>query len=62
MSPSTATKGSRYQVRVRRPKSTFIPTYTGTFLGADGNWSLFELDDGVRLRVDEWSLVGLEPA
>lgn len=62
VSPSAATKGHRYQIQCRRPKSAHHPTYTGTYLGADGEWSLFELDDGVRLRVDEWSLVGLELA
>lgn len=62
MSPPKPAKGQRYLVQCRRPKSAHRPTYTGTFLGADGEWSLFVLDDGVRLRVDEWALVGLEPA
>lgn len=60
MSPIDATAGQRYQILCRRHGTKHQAIYTGTYLGADGDWSLFALDDGVQLRVDEWALVSLE--
>lgn len=62
MSPLDATAGQRYQILCRRHGTKHQPTYTGTYLGTDSEWFLFELEDAVRLRVDDWALVGLEPA